>query len=85
MSKPKRRKNDASTGAVAVRWLDVNQTAEALQLSYYTVIRMIGAGEIAAKKYGKEWRVPVNEIDAVAEDLMAQSAEVRSAKAVPAA
>ena len=85
MSKPKRKRDDATTGVAPILWLNVDQTAEALQLNYYSVLRMIHAGEIAAKKFGKEWRVPVQEIEAVAKDLMARSAEVRAAKAIPAA
>lgn len=85
MSRVKRKKDDASTGTVPLLWLTVDQTAEALQLNYYTVVRLIHAGEIAAEKFGKEWRVPVKEIEAVAADLMTQSAAARAAKAGTAA
>ncbi|ANZ35325.1 hypothetical protein BBK82_03720 [Lentzea guizhouensis] len=85
MSVSKRRKDAASTGEVELKFYTVDQAAEALQLNYYTVIRLISDGEIAAVKWGKEWRIPVAEIDAFIADLMKQSAAVRAEKADAAA
>ena len=85
MSVSKRRKNDVSTGVVPLLWFTVDQAAEAFQLSYYTTVRMCKSGEIAATKFGREWRVPVREVEAVIDALMQKSAETRAALAAPAA
>lgn len=85
MSTPQRKKNDERTGVVPLMWLTLDQAAEALQLNYTTTRRMVRDGELAAKKFGREWRVPVREIHAVIDGLMEKSAEARAAKAAPAA
>lgn len=85
MSTPKRRKNDTSTGTVPLLMLTVNQACEALQLHYDTVVRMCGSGELAAIKCGREWRIPVAEVNALIKDLMDKAAEKRAEKAAAAA
>jgi excisionase family DNA binding protein len=85
MTASKRKKNDPASGAVPLLMLTPDQAAEALQLSYFTVIRMCQSGELAAIKCGREWRIPMREVEALVDALMKKSAEVRATKAAPAA
>jgi len=81
----KRKKSDPRTGTVPLLMFTTNQAGEALQLNYDTVVTMCQNGEIAAIKCGREWRIPVREVEALIDDLMRKSAEVRASKAAPAA
>jgi excisionase family DNA binding protein len=85
MTGSRRTKNAAATGQVPLLMLTLDQAAEAMQLNYWTLQRMCRSGEIAAIKCGREWRIPMREIEVLIDELMKKSAETRAALAANAA
>jgi len=56
-----------ATGARTPQMLSLKEAAAALNVSRDTVLRMVGRKRIGASKIGRQWRVPLTEIQVLAE------------------
>jgi excisionase family DNA binding protein len=66
------------------RLLTVEDVAERLALSPFTVANMLRAGTLPGMKVGHLWRVPVADLDAYIRDGSEAAAKKREARAVAA-
>ena len=55
--------DEAQTKSNPPHYVDVNRAADALQVSRYTVVRHLKSGAIDGVKVGRQWRVPLSELN----------------------
>ncbi len=56
--------SDSVTRLGSVKFLKVNEVAELLRVSRMSVYRLIHAGELEAVRFGRNFRVPEQAVDA---------------------
>ena len=74
----KKREQDRKELDTSKNLFSIQEASLMLNISYYSLFRMIKAGKVAARKFGKSFRIEKAEIDRLRQDAVSDKAEERS-------